>query len=121
MTGFRSWYLSDWKMRVIDAFAHLTFALILPGPVYLTWLPDIAIPALFIASMVSNRFLPGDFWLLRVHRFLHFRKRIGIGISTLILCSLLSWHFINATFGYGLLLHYLAHILVDELTHDKLK
>lgn len=109
-TGFRAAALADWQWRVLDMALHVLAAAALPGPWVLQWLPDVALPALWVQSVWNDEFAPENRWALRIHRALHLRRHAWFGLA--LMAPVFAAQPAAA-------LHVLVHVGIDSLTHRK--
>ena len=108
---FRTAWVADLPWRAIDLSAHIVLALLLPGPWWLQWLPDVMLPVLWVSSWASNAWLPDGDWRLEAHRALHLRSGLGGLVACAVLAGGLWWP--------AILAHAVGHWAVDWLTHGK--
>ena len=111
---FRALYREDAPLRVLDVLAHALLALLLPGPFWAQYLPDLAVAVIFVRSWRLDAMLPEDDVWLRVHRALHLGR--GSGWPMLPVAATLA----IVVYAYpAAALHVLAHLSVDAVTHGK--
>jgi len=111
MTSFRAAYRADIRMRLLDAILHLGAALLVAGPWWFQYVPDLVLPALWLRGMLTNRFEPPDSWLLQLHQSLHLRSpHEAITFLWLFACALLN---------PLLALHIALHAAIDLCTHSE--
>lgn len=109
---FRSAWLGVWPLGLIDAVLHVAAAVWLPGPWWLQYLPDLALPLLWTRSMLTNRRAGDHSLLLKLHRLLHARPPLlGEGVCL--------WAGLAFLWFPQLALHAAVHVVVDRLTHDR--
>lgn len=107
--NFRTLYRRDLQVRLIDLALHLTAAVMLPGPWYLQWVPDVLVVPLWLHGMWTGRMLPEDSAVVRAHHVLH----SWIVPALLLLTPVRAGYYVAA-----LGLHWGAHYLIDIVTHD---
>lgn len=102
---FRQIYRQDLGMRVIDMWLHI-IAACMTGSLW-QWGPDIMLVMIWPWSMITNRRLPDDSVLLRIHKALH---------SIIIVCLLgvvsVWWRPVRI-----LAVNWLLHFIIDVFTH----
>lgn len=111
VTEFRAAYRADRPWRLLDAGLHLVAALLLPGPFWLQYVPDICVGVVWWRSWQSGKFLPEADRALVLHRWLHLRGATVGGAALLGLLVGLA--------GPVCVLHYVVHLAIDRLTHGK--
>lgn len=109
--GFRAQARGDWRWRVTDLLLHVAAALVLPCW-SLQFLPDAALPTLWLRAVVRDRFDADASRMLVVHRVLHLRPGYWM-FGTAIYAAAFS-----VTANIWLPVHVAVHIVIDRLTHD---
>ena len=107
---FRAAYLQTVPVRVVDLACHAVLAVVLPGPWWWQYLPDVALPAVWVHSWRTDTFLGPSSRRLAAHRALHLRGEVGVAMLLVLAVPWAVWP--------GLGVHWLAHVLVDRCTHD---
>lgn len=109
--SFRRLMLDDTAWRITDMLGHILMAIVLPGPWWLQFLPDVFVPLLMTKSLVSDKLLPRRNWLVVTNVTMH-----NIGFMALTCATILvSTHAIK--FTLALTLQWGLHILWDIVTH----
>lgn len=109
-SGFRSrWTIG---LSLIDLVCHVTLSLILPGPFWFQFLPDLLVLPLWLHGYLTDRMLPATNPFIIAHRSLHSIWPIVLLISVAIFTPVDTSTLI-ALAG----LHWAAHLLVDLFTH----
>lgn len=119
-TTFRREWVSTVPYGLLDVVMHACVAFLwLPGPWWFQYLPDAALPVLWLRSMASNAKADEDDWWLRLHRVLHVKSRyfhvsvLWWWVLTLALAAALD---VNV---YVLPLHVAVHVAIDAMTHGE--
>jgi hypothetical protein len=111
-TGFRDAYRDNLLERLLDVCCHVLAALFLPGPWWLQFIPDLALPWLWLRSIATDRFADEHDPQLGLHRMLHLRGRhFPFGMLAAVL---LSGVFISPAIAA----HWLVHVAIDSVTHE---
>lgn len=105
--SFRELYCQDLWARLGDAVLHVCAAIVLPGPWYLQWGPDLMVVFLWTHGMCTDKLLPQTHWALAVHRGLHSLQLLGA------LWLISDWNY----YVFALFLHFGAHWAIDCMTH----
>lgn len=114
--SFRRAYAADLPMRAVDLLLHAMAATLLPGPWWLQFAPDTALPVLWAWSMATDRPVPEGHWMLLLHQRLHLRRRWPWWTAFVVVPVLAL-----TGGGHVVLLHFAAHWMVDACTHAKEK
>ena len=110
---FRQAYRKDLVWRILDLAGHCTLAWLLPGLWWWQFLPDCVVPALWACSMVLNRPLPEESWLVLLNHVLHQWAIAGLLLSTATITG-------NRMVWY-IGIHWTAHLSLDFFTHKEWK
>lgn len=102
---FRMAWFRDWRWRLFDGMLHGLAGLLLHS--WFQWIPDVMLPCIWLHGMISNRRLPDDSVLLRIHRWLHSVYVVGgLWVAA-------HW----SPSAVPLALNWSVHWLIDSFTH----
>lgn len=102
----------DLRLRIVDFIGHLLFALLLPGPWWSQYLPELVGPVLLVHGIISGRILPRDHPLIQIQNFLH-----TIYVPVLILITAMFFD-LRVLHIWMYVLQYTVHIVWDQFTHE---
>jgi len=109
---YRTEMKKDLKLRIVDFIGHLIFALLLPGPWWSQYLPELVGPILLVHGLRTDRILPRDHPLIQIQNFLH-------TVYVPLLLILTSFVFdIHVLYIWRFVLQYTVHIIWDQFTHE---
>jgi len=117
---FRQDYVKDLPIRSIDIVAHCLIGFVVSYLIMqkisilamaLQWLPDIALPILFMRSIFTGKYAPDGDGILLGHRILHHRYTADIAL----LWGLLLINRWTLLIG----VQWLTHWIIDSYTHKE--
>lgn len=115
-SGFRRAWLADLGNRVPDLVLHSAAAMLLPGPWWLQWCPDVALPALWLRSVLSDKMAPEGSRVLQLHRLLHGKDR---DVTMAFAATCVVWTALGSQLATAALAHVAVHLAIDGVTHGE--